>query len=115
MTAPLAGHRPAEGEPPVVNVGSPSSGTDSAGARFIGAVSMTVIDLATPVIVAARRAMAEVAAIVQERRDGPRYVEAVRGGRRLRSEDVARNYLPHPDNALKAELSGGVPVGWITR
>ncbi len=51
-----------------------------------------------------------------ERRDGPRYVEAVRGAREMRSlQTSAWNPSGRPLPALRVEILSGVPVGWWRR
>ncbi len=56
-----------------------------------------------------------------ERRDGPRYVEAVRGARAMRERAFWQMPLRagtpnwHPQRAFSFEREGGIPWLWITR
>ena len=64
--------------------------------------------------------------MIRERRDGPRYVEAIRGARAMRWRAVCRIFgvdwwlgphaaLPHKNAASQSEHQRGLPEGWITR
>jgi hypothetical protein len=63
------------------------------------------------------------AEIERERRDGPRYVEAVTGARRLRFLAAWRDpegaiysqMWPSEHPAIMAARERGIPLGWITR
>lgn len=58
-------------------------------------------------------------ALLREKRDGPRYVHAIRGARELRNAnfDFASYVLAYGSSGecRTEELARGIPIDWITR